>query len=182
LAASRAALRWTAVATLIALAGCARREVPAPPPRPIPTRPVPPPTLRPLATTSYVATAASIDLYDIRAGELAMQRSTDGRIRDYAARLVEDHKGTAAQLSYAGRRLNLLPSAEIAPPHQALYDALAATSDFDGLFRRQQLDIHQSAQRMHAAFAARGDSPTLRPVALNAAEVEARHLASLRSL
>jgi putative membrane protein len=167
---------------LIALAGCGRREAPAPQPRPIPARPVPGPAVRPLSTTSYVATAASIDLYDIRAGELALQRATDGRIRDYAAGLVEDHKGTAAQLSYAGRRLNLLPSAEMAPPHQALFDALAAAPDFDALFRRQQMDIHLSAERMHAAYGARGDSPTLRPVALNAAAVEARHLGRLRSL
>ena len=79
-------------------------------------------------------------------------------------------------MSFAGRRLNLLPAAQMSPPHQAMVDALAASGDFDGTFRRQQLDIHQSAQRMHAAFSARGDSPTLRPVASNAAAVEARHL------
>ena len=180
LAVSRAALRWAAVATLIALAGCARREAP-PPPRPMPTRPVPPSVARPLPTTSYVATAASIDLYDVRAGDLAQQRATDGRLRNYAGRLAEDHRGTAAQLSYAGRRLNLMPSAEMAPPHQALFDALAGATDFDALFVRQQHAIHQPAQRMHAAYAASGDSPTLRPVAANTASVEARHLDLLRS-
>jgi putative membrane protein len=165
------------------LAGCGRREAPAPQPQPYPsTRPVPPSGARALPTTSYVATSASIDLYDIRAGELALQRSGDARIRDYASRLVEDHRGTAAQLSYAGRRLNLLPSAEMAPPHQAMFDALTASADFDSEFRRQQLDIHQQAVRMHNAYGARGESPTLRPVAANAAAVEARHLAALRSL
>jgi len=134
-----------------------------------------------LPTTSYVATAASIDLYDIRAGELALERG-DARNRDYATRLIADHRGTAAQLSFAGRRLNLLPSAQMAPPHQAMFDALAASGDFDATFRRQQLDIHQSSQRMHAAFAARGDSPTLRPVASNSAAVEARHLEAARGL
>ena len=175
----RATLRWASLALVIFVAGCGRREAPPPP------RPTPPPPIsrdRALPTTSYVATAASIDLYDIRAGEMAMQRSSNPRLRDYAARLVEDHRGTAAQLSFAGRRLNLLPSAVFAPPHQALIDALATAGDFDTMFIRQQTDVHRDSQRMHAAYAARGDSQTLRPVAANAAQVEARHLAALRSL
>ena len=173
LANSRRPFRLAALAAIIILAGCGRREAPSPP-RPAPKPPVSLP--RPLPATSYVATAASIDLFDIRAGGLAIQRARDGRLRNFAAQLIEDHRGTATQLSYAGRRLNLLPSAEMAPPYQALFDALAGAADFDATFRRQQIDIHQSALRMHAAYAARGDSPTLRPVAANAATVEARHL------
>lgn len=179
--AANRAVRWAAVATLIMLAGCGRREAPAPQPAPYP-RQVPPGAARALPATSYVATSASIDLYDIRAGELALERSSNAAVRDYASRLIEDHRGTSSQLSYAGRRLNLLPSAEMAAPHQAMFDALSASADFDSLFRRQQTDIHQQAVRMHQAYAARGDSPTLRPVAANAAAVEARHLAALHSL
>ena len=181
LAASRSALRWAALAATLVLAGCGRREAPPSPPNAPIARP-PAGHARPLPTTSYVATAASIDLYDVRAGELAMTRASDGRLRAYGGRLAEDHRGLAGQMSFAGRRLNLLPSAQMAPPHQALIDALDASADFDATFRRQQIEVHQSSQRMHAAYAARGDSPTLRPVAANAAAVEARHLAELRGL
>lgn len=178
LAANRRKIRITALATIILLAGCGRQEAP-PSPKPSPRPPTSEP--RALPVTSYVATAASIDLYDVRAGELALERG-NSQSREYATRLIADHRGTASQLSFAGRRLNLLPSAQMAPAHQALIDALAASGDFDATFRRQQLDLHLSSQRMHAAFAARGDSPTLRPVAANAAAVEARHLAAARGL
>jgi len=170
-----------AVGTLV-LAGCGRREGPPAPPRPVPVPTTPKVVDRPLITTSYVATSASMDLYNIRAGELAGQRSTNGRVRAYAAKLVEDHRGTAAQLSFAGRRLNLLPAADMAPPHRAMFDELAAASDFDSTFIRQQRSLHQQAARMHAAFAISGDSPTLRPVAANAAGVEHDHIYQLGGL
>jgi predicted outer membrane protein len=163
------------------LAACAREAPPPAGSQPRPTSRPPTSQPRPLPVTSYVATAASIDLYNVRACELALERGNP-RSRDYASRLMADHRGTASQLSFAGRRLNLLPSAQMAPAHQALIDALAASGDFDATFRRQQVDLHLSSQRMHAAFAARGDSPTLRPVAANAATVEARHLEAARGL
>jgi len=176
LAARTPAFRWATLALIVLLAGCGRREAPAPRPQPRP-----PVSLRALPVTSYVATSASIDLYNVRAGEFASQRG-NARSRDYARHLITDHRGTVAQLSFAGRRLNLLPSAQIAPPHQAMIDSLAGAGNFDAAFRRQQIEIHASSQRMHAAFAARGDSPTLRPVAANAAAFEARHLDAARGL
>lgn len=178
--ASASTLRLALAAALLTLAGCGRREAP-PPPRPSPTPRPPVSDVRPLSSASYVATAASIDLYHISAGELALGLARDGGLRDYAARLISDHRGTSSQLSFAGRRLNLLPPRVMAPQHQAMIDALGTASDFDSLFRRQQLDIHRSSARIHSAFAARGDSQTLRPVAANAAAVEALHLAALRN-
>ena len=102
------------------LAGCASR---APAPRgPSPAPPVVVPSIAPLASAAYVAMASSIDLFEIRSAELALQRSRDADHRALAEMLIEAHKGTSAQLSFAGRRLNLLPSATLLPRHQAMLD------------------------------------------------------------
>ena len=55
----------------------------------------------------YVAAAGAIDLYVIKASELALQRSQALRVREVAERLIEAHRGSSAQLSLGGRRLNL---------------------------------------------------------------------------
>ena len=69
--------------------------------------------------------------------------------------MIADHQGTSAQLSFGGRRLNLLPSATLLPAHQALFDELSASGDFDATYRRQQIAVHQSggeaAQRFRGA-------------------------------
>jgi putative membrane protein len=164
---------------VLALAGCAseapRRAAPAPrPPVVIRGIPVPPAT--------YVATAASIDLYAIKASQIALTRARDGSLREFARTEVGAHEGLGSQLSFAGRRLNLLPSAELQPEHQRMVETLEFTGDFDATFRSQQIQVHQAALKLHSDFASSGESATLRPVARNAVPIVRAHLDQLRRL
>lgn len=134
-----------------------------------------------LTAAAYVAAASSIDLYEVRSAELALQRTQDPAIRAFAERSLSAHQGTSAQLSMAGRRLNLLPSAALEPEHQAMLDALAATGDFDNTYRAQQQIIVQQGVQLHSRFAQSGASATLRPVAQNAESVMRANLRALRN-
>jgi putative membrane protein len=170
---------WIVAASAFGIAGCASSPAtrqPAPPP--------PGPVVRqaPVSAATYVAQAASIDLFVIRSSELALVRSRSARIRDFAGRMIVAHQGTSAQLSFAGRRLNLLPSADMLPQHEAMYDDLQSSGDFDAAYVRLQRAVHGAALSLHASFAAGGSSATLRPVAANAAAVERSHLQMLSRL
>jgi putative membrane protein len=148
-------------------------------PRPAAQRtPAAPRTARPEAATAaaYVALAASIDLFVLRSSELALERSSSARIRAFAKQEIASHNGLGSQLSFAGRRLNLLPSARLRPEHQALLDRLETARDFDATYRQEQLQVHRQALTLHANYAAGGGSPTLRPVAKAAVPIIDRHL------
>lgn len=132
-----------------------------------------------MLASAYVAAAASIDLYEIQAAQLAMERSQDPANRAFAQKTLAAHEGTSAQLSMAGRRLNLLPSATLNPEHQAMLDALKATPDFDHTYRAQQAILHKEGIALHGNFAKTGQSPTLRPVAKNAEDVMRRNQQTL---
>jgi putative membrane protein len=165
----------------LAMAGCATRQ-PAPEPRP---PQVERPAERPLPAAAYLARAASIDLYQIRAGELALQRSGSEANRTYARRMIEEHRGLASQLSMAGRRLDLLPPNTLQPEQQGWLDQLAATASaaqFDATYRRQQMVAHEASYRAHYAFAFGGESPTLRLVARSAAGIEQDHARQMRAM
>ena len=123
-----------------------------------------------------------MDLFEVRSAELALRRSSSARIKEFAAMMIPAHRGSAAQLSLAGRRLNLLPSAVLSPKYQAMLNQLQSATDFDSLYRRQQVVVHQEALNLHSRFAARGASPTLRPVASAMVPVIERHLRLLRYL
>jgi len=173
----RAAL--AAAVSAVMLAGCATR-----PPTPSPAQPVAPAvSLGPaVSSATYIAQAASIDLFVIRSSELALVRSPSASVRTFASRMIEAHQGTSAQLSFAGRRLDLLPPAAMLPEQQAMYDELDGSGDFDRAYLRLQRAVHGASLSLHSNFARLGASPTLRPVAANAEAVERSHLEMLRRL
>jgi putative membrane protein len=128
---------------------------------------------------AYLARAASYDLLMTLAAELGEQRSSDLALRRTAGQLAAEHRGLAAQLSLAGRRLDLLPARTLLPNHQAWLEELMSAEAFDPAWRRLARRVHQNSYHLHAAFAAGGASPTLKLVARNAAEAERRHWAEL---
>ena len=173
-----------ALASILAAlaAGCATGEAP---PERAPARTSgarPPIVVRPRFAADYMAAASSLDLFEIRSSELALARAQSPRHRDFARAMIAAHAGTSAQLSLAGRRLNLLPSAAMMPAHQAMLDELAASADFDAAYHRQQIAVHEAALKLHGDFAARGESATLRPVARAAAAIVRRHLETMRRM
>ena len=173
----------TCAVGLLLISGCATRPQVAPPPERV-SRPYPAPRqpARVISAAAYVAAAGAIDLFEIEASELALERATMRRTRDFAEIMIRDHKGSSSQLSLAGRRLNLLPSAILDPRHQAMLDELRAAGDFDGTYRRQQTAVIADALALHSAYAGGGTSPTLRPVAAAILPVIQRHQRLLRYL
>ena len=129
----------------------------------------------------YVAGAASVDLFVIRSSELALQRLVASPSRRLAETMIRDHRAMSAQLSYAGRRLNLLPKATLQPRHQAMLDALQSSSDFGAAYREHIVTAHQEGRRLHGLFANYGASPTLRPVARAASATERLHMDQFRA-
>ena len=174
-------LRITVALLALSLASCAPRE--APPPGPLPPDRLPsiiPPQRGIPAPQSYVAVASSIDVLMIRAAELAQTRSRSTALRAYASNLSQDHFSISAQLSFAGRRINQLPSGQLLDNHAARLAALHASSNFDGSYRIEVRRTLTAAYEYHNRYAQKGDSPTLRPVARYAAGVIARDLDALR--
>jgi predicted outer membrane protein len=163
------------------LASCAPKK-PAPP-APPPGVPAPP-VARPAALDpeSYMAFAASSALFAVRASDMAEARASTDKIKKFAMRVVMEQTGIGAQLSFAGRRIDLLPSSRPIPQHQAMLEELATSADFDATYKAQLAMVLTEAAAAHRAFEADGDSPTLRPVARFAAPVCEKNLEQLRKL
>lgn len=171
-------------AALLALAGCGGGQRVPPQPRPVSGAPSLSGEARAALSSPqlFVAMAGSQSLFAIRASEIAVSRVSDPRLRAVADDIAHQQLGIGAQLSFAGRRLNLLPSAGLSARHQAMLDELRGASNFDATYKRQQVEVLSEAWALHRAYAVQGSSPTLRPVAAMAAPVVAREVGALRRL
>ena len=160
------------------LAGCGGG--PAPAPRPARPFVLPSTAVAALSPAIYMQIASTSSLFAVRASELAVTRAGNERIRSAAQAIVRDQNGVAAQLSFAGRRLELLPGAALTGAQAAELERLRLSSDFDSDYRRAVGGELARALVAHQAFARSGASPTLRPVAEMAAPVTRQNLDSLR--
>ena len=152
-------------------------------PRPAPRPSAPfvlPSTAAALSPAIYMQLVSTSSLFAVRASELAAERARTGRTRLAAKSIARDQGGIAAQLSFAGRRLELLPSAALSEAQVAELEQLRVSSDFDSDYRRAVSRALARALEAHQAFARSCSSPTLRPVAEMAAPVTSRNLDSLR--
>lgn len=164
---------------VLLLAGCGSN------PAPEPVRPGQrsrPPVVRSISISpaQYVSTASSASLYVIKASQLIAERQGDSGLGNFARRFAADQGGVGAQISFAGRRLNLLPTATLSPTHQAMLDALSASPDPARTYVTQLTTVLRQTAIFHRQYERYGTSPTLRPVASMAASVFERELSQLK--
>ena len=176
LAAKSSILRGCAAGLVLAIAACS--QGPRPAPRPITI--LVPSAAASLSSALYMQLASNAALFAVRASELAEQRSTNQGLLADAREIAADQRGIGGQLSYAGRRLDLLPRADLPGAMLDDLERLNRSPDFDRDYRRLVGTALSRALEAHQIFARGGSSATLRPVAAMAAPVTQRNLARIR--
>lgn len=133
---------------------------------------------------AYVALAASSDLYEIESSRLALTRTQDAALRPFAQMMIDHHTQTTQQLTAAAQSAGIRAAPKLLAMHAQMFAQLRAASDtdFDRLYRTQQLRAHEMAVELHGNFAAQGDVPALRTVAAAAVPIVTQHLAQVRQM
>src|SRR5215217_2865718 len=135
--------------------------------------------MTPTQAAAYVRLAASSDMFEIESSRLAMERSQNAQIRQFAQMMVQHHTMTSQQLMAAAQASGQSMPMGMVSMHAQLLTALRASSSvgaFDRLYVTQQRMAHQQALALHANYAARGDTPALRNVANTATPIVRQHL------
>ena len=175
LAVRSALLRGGSAGLMLAIAACSSNPRPAPRPYT-----VLPSAVAAMSPALYMQLTSNAALFAVRASELAEQRSSNDGVRSDAREVAADQRGIGSQLSFAGRRLDLLPRADLPDTMEADLAGLAQSGDFDRDYRRLVGTALSRALEAHQLYARGGTSATLRPVAQMAAPVTQRNLARIR--
>jgi putative membrane protein len=134
----------------------------------------------PVAGSEYVRLAGTKDLFEIQAGNLALQKSDREDIRALARMIVDDHTRATETLKEAtGKTLGVatLPT-RLDNAHQAKLQQLQAAqgAEFDRLYLEMQKHGHQEALALHRAYATGGDNAALKVAAREFASTVQKHL------
>lgn len=181
-------MRLTLIAAVsgLALAGCSQEQSPpavdaAQDAVSAPVGQVSAQTMGANMVSAYVPGAAMGDMYEIQAADIALERSTNARVKELAQMIKTDHTAASNALKA------IVPTAapDIALPteldqrRQGLIDNLrsASAADFDKVYIDQQVAAHEEALTLQRGFADNTDAPAL---ARHAASVTPKIEAHLR--
>jgi putative membrane protein len=85
---------------------------------------------------AFITQASEAGLFDLRIGQLGIERATNSAVKSYAAMLVADQASLNNGLQQLARRLGVPVPSSLSEPKQQLIDGLARTGtvDFDQQF------------------------------------------------
>jgi putative membrane protein len=140
--------------------------------------------LTPEQAQPYTQMAAASDLFEIESSRLALSRSQNADIRQFAQMMVDHHSQTTQQLMAAAGATGITVAPALMPAQSQMLQQLqqAGGSGFDSLYRTQQVQAHEMALALHGNYAGSGDAPALRQVATAAVPIVTQHLARIRSM
>jgi putative membrane protein len=161
-------------------------QMPMPTARPIPEgidEPPPPGTVV-LDRVGYVEAAIRIDLFEIEAAKLAIERTRDRAIAAFAERMIRDHETSAGELralAYQGGP-GAAPTLTLDTFHNTRLAALRVANDFDRQYLEKQIESDLEAGRLHGGYAGAGTDQALRGFAGRAAALTQAHLQEAEAL
>jgi putative membrane protein len=128
----------------------------------------------------FVTGAATSDMYEVEAGKIAEQRTSNPDVKAFAQKMVKAHTGTTAQLKsiLAGMQNSPTPPAHLDDRRQGLIDDLrgAKAADFDARYMAQQVDAHKEALILMKGYAKDGDNAAVKAFAVQTVPKIQNHL------
>jgi putative membrane protein len=140
---------------------------------------------KPISAKDYVEKAGVADLFEVEAGKVALGKSNEKGVKDFAEMMVRDHTDSTTKIKGAvAGNSNLAVPAKLDAEHEDMLKRLkdADKTGFDQLYLQMQLEGHEKALALHRGFALTGDDQDLRKVAADITPVVQMHIDHLAPL
>jgi putative membrane protein len=115
---------------------------------------------------TFVKMAMSGGMFEVQSGQMALAKSQNQNVKQFAQQMIDDHAKVGEQLKAAAQTDNLQVGADMQmdAKHQQMLQQLqsADTQQFDQLYMQQQAMAHDEAIMLFDAFAKSGDTPELK--------------------
>ena len=134
----------------------------------------------------YATMAAASDLYELESARLAVERSQNPQVREFAEMLIRDHEKSTADLKTAAQQAVpvIVVTPALTPEQEMQLAALRAApaADFDRTYIEQQIPAHEKALAMLRHYSQNGDVEPLKGHATAVIVPVEMHLERARSM
>lgn len=135
---------------------------------------------------TYAMSASMGDMYEIRSADLALQHSSNDKVKELARMIKADHTAASEQLKTAvgSAGVRVATANELDERRKGMLDNLAGAdkSGFDKAYLEQQVAAHEEALTLHRGFTENTDAPELREHARTVIPKIEAHLKTAREL
>ena len=137
-------------------------------------------------TKGFVTAAATSDMYEVAAGQIAVQRAQSPAVKEFAQKMVDAHTETTTKLKgiLADNKINVAPPGHVDHRRQMMLDDLrgAKSQDFDHRYISQQVAAHKEANILMRGYAKDGDNAALKDFAGTTDKAVKMHLSMAEKL
>lgn len=137
-------------------------------------------------TQGFVTAAAISDMYEVAAAKVALQRSSNSAVKEFATMMVDAHTASTAKLKgiIASDNIKVTPPAHVDSRRQGMLDNLrgAGAADFDHRYITQQVAAHKEADILMRGYAKDGDNMSIQSFAAETDKHVKMHLAHAQKL
>ncbi|MBI3420262.1 MAG: DUF4142 domain-containing protein [Proteobacteria bacterium] len=121
-------------------------------------------------TRNFIRNATISNGFEIMSSRMALQRSQNPEVRNYAQQMIEDHRQADEDLrnTVMSSRYRMRGMAnDLDQRHRSMLKRLerASVQDFDWNYVRMQTQAHDEAVQLFRSYANHGGNPTLRDFA-----------------
>jgi putative membrane protein len=137
------------------------------------------------ADLNFVAAAGAGDQYEIQSSQLALERSQNQDVREFALMMITDHNRTTQEVTEAARRDGLTPPPPMMTAAQRMMVRQlrnARGRAFDTLYISQQRTAHSQALMLHRNRSHVRPNSALSQAAAGAVPIVQGHIDHLRHM
>jgi putative membrane protein len=121
------------------------------------------------SNTAFVKTAAIANKFEIDTSQLALQKTQNDDVKNFAQQMVDDHNkvGDAMKDALSSSKTKMTPPDTLDKKHQALMDKLQKMNGaaFDKEYVKIQLSAHKEAVKLFSDYSKSGGDKSLKDFA-----------------
>lgn len=139
-----------------------------------------------MSASTYVQKAARGDMFEIQAAKVALDKSKNDDVRNFAQMMVDDHTVSSQKLKQLIKddKIKVTVPKDLDKKHKDMLDKLKKTSasSFDRAYMQSQIAGHRDMLNLHQSYSQTGDNGALKQFAAETATVVQKHFTAAEQL